>query len=197
MQIPSAVPYLCFWSSCFSSPMDLGMRIRSRGYEQWHIIITLTNQKKIQNSILISPRDNKLLWPEPILIFCQSGGCGADQLWYDSYFLFSLDKNTVPSPQMSRHTQSALFCLRIFLFCQSLANKTKVFPIICIIVSTQLIQFSAGTKRLPILHSQTPAEWLAVKHHGEYQAEARDKPPSLGQLQWVVTQSSDRLVRSS
>ena len=193
MQIPSAVPYLCFWSSCFSSPMDLGMRIRSRGYEQWHIIITLTNQKKIQNSILISPRDNKLLWPEPILIFCQSGGCGADQLWYDSYFLFSLDKNTVPSPQMSRHTQSALFCLRIFLFCQSLANKTKVFPIICIIVSTQLIQFSAGTKRLPILKLQ-PSGWLWGIMENIKQ---RPEPPSLGQPQWAVTQSSDRLVRPS
>lgn len=120
-------------------------------------IITLTNQKKIQNSILISPHDNKLLWPEPILIFCQSRGWGLINSDMISHFLFSLDKNTVPSPQMSRHTQSALFCLRFFLFCKSLANKTKVFPIICIIVSTQLIQFSAGTKRLAP-HSQTPAE---------------------------------------
>ena len=77
----------------------------------------------------------------------------ADQLRYDFYFLFSPKSGHKYRPtvsQMSRHTQCLVLSEILFLFRKVQRTRQKFSPIICIIVSAQLIQFTAGAKRLPL-----------------------------------------------
>ena len=142
MQIPVCRPlslFLIISGICF--PILRGMSS----------IITLTNQKKIQNFSFLSQ-------PATISLCVTSQSWSAvnpvaDQLRYDFYFLFSPKSGHKYRPtvsQMSRHTQCLVLSENLFLFRKVQRTRQKFSPIICIIVSAQLIQFTAGAKRLPL-----------------------------------------------